>query len=60
SIDLYTKYLSEAEGAKEKELFEYLIGEERQHFAVLEELVSMLRHAEDWVENAEFGIREEY
>ncbi len=60
SIDLYTKYLSEAEGVKEKELFEYLIGQEQQHFAVLDELVLLLRHAEDWVENAEFGIREEY
>ena len=60
SIELYTKYLSKAEGPDEKELFEFLIGQEKQHYAVLEELVLLLRHAEDWVENAEFGIREEY
>lgn len=60
SIDLYTKYFSKAEGVKEKELFEYLIRQEKQHFEVLDELALLLRHAEDWVENAEFGNREEY
>ena len=60
SIDLYTKYLSNAEEDREKELFEYLISQEKQHFAVLEELVKLLGHAEEWVENAEFGIRKEY
>lgn len=39
SIELYEKYLSEAEGATEKELFEYLIEQEKQHFTVLDELV---------------------
>ncbi|UWG96598.1 ferritin family protein [Dehalobacter sp. DCM] len=60
SIDFYTKYYAKAEGAKEKELFEYLIRQEKQHFEVLNELVSLLSHAEEWVENAEFGIRKEY
>jgi len=60
SIELYTKYLFQAEDSREKELFEYLIGQEEQHFAVLNELATMLRHTEDWVENAEFGLRKEY
>lgn len=60
SIDLYTKYLFQAEEKAEKELFEYLIGQEEQHFAVLNELAAMLRNTEDWVENAEFGLRKEY
>lgn len=60
SIDLYTKYLSKAEGAKEKELFKYLIGQENQHFVVLDELASWLKRADEWVESAEFGTRPEY
>lgn len=60
SIDLYTQYLSKAQGVKEKELFEYLIEQEKQHFAVLDELAAWLRRADEWVEDAEFGKREEY
>jgi rubrerythrin len=60
SIDHYTGFLSKATEAKEKELFEYLIKQEKQHYEVLEELASLLRKAEEWVESAEFGIRKEY
>ena len=60
SIDLYTKYLAKAQGTEEKELFEYLIEQEKQHFAVLDELAQWLRRADEWVESAEFGTREEY
>lgn len=60
SIDLYSKYLAKAEGQQEKELFEFLIMQEQRHFAVLDELASLLRQADEWVENAEFGIRKEY
>lgn len=60
SIDLYTTFLSKAEEPKEKELFEYLIEQEKQHFAILDELAGWLRRADEWVENAEFGIRGEY
>ncbi len=60
SVELYTKYLGNTEETKEKELFQYLIKEEEQHLFVLEELASLLRRAEEWVENAEFGIRKEY
>ncbi|MFA7673566.1 MAG: ferritin family protein [Clostridia bacterium] len=60
SIDLYTEYLKKAESADEKELLEYLVRQEKQHYAVLDELATLLSHAEEWVENAEFGIRKEY
>jgi rubrerythrin len=60
SIDLYAGYLSKADGAEEKELFEYLIQMEKQHFDLINELVTMLGHAEQWVEFAEFGVRKEY
>ena len=60
SIDLYTRYLAKAEGAEEKALFEFLIAQEQKHFAVLDELALLLSRAEEWVENAEFGIRKDY
>ena len=60
SIDLYTKYLKEATVPSEKELFEYLIKQEKQHYEILDELAALLQNAEEWVEFAEFGIRKEY
>ena len=60
SIDLYTAYFIKAEGAEEKALFEYLIEQEKQHLALLSELTEWLRRADEWVESAEFGIREAY
>lgn len=60
SIDLYEDFLTKATDDKDQELFKYLIKQERQHLAFLEELVSLLRKGEEWVESAEFGLREEY
>ncbi len=60
SIELYKKFLSEATDDKEKKLFEYLIKQEENHFAILEELVLLINRSDDWVESAEFGIREEF
>lgn len=60
SIDLYTEYKSKASKAEEKEFFDFLIKQEQQHFAMLDQLSTMLRHTDDWIENAEFGIRKEY
>jgi len=60
SIDLYTEYKSKASEDKEKELFDFLIKQEEQHYAVLDELSTMLRRTQDWIENAEFGVRKEY
>lgn len=66
SIELYSEMLEEAlgqDGVDSKAdvvLFEFLIRQEEEHLRVLEELVKLLSHAEDWVEDAEFGNREEY
>jgi len=60
SIDLYKEYLSKAIESAEKELFEYLIKQEENHYEVLDNMALLLSHAEEWVEDAEFGVREEY
>lgn len=59
SIDLYTDLLAKAAGIKERALFKYLVEQETLHFSLLDEMVTMLRHAEEWVESAEFGLRTE-
>ena len=60
SIDLYTKLLSEATNDKEKRLLGYLIRQEKEHLEIMEELIVLINRPDDWVESAEFGVREEY
>ena len=60
SIDLYKEFLSEAKNEVEKNLFQYLIKEEEKHFQILEDIVLLVNRPEEWIESAEFGLREEY
>jgi rubrerythrin len=60
SINLYQRNLSEATDEDTKRLFEYLIKQEKDHYAVIDQLVLLITHSEEWVEAAEFGLREEY
>ena len=60
SIDLYSDMLSKADNEQDIKLFQYLIGQEKQHFEVLDNLAALLRHAEEWVESAEFGLRKDF
>lgn len=59
SIDFYSNQLTSTLDINEKDLFRYLIEQERLHYSLLNEMVTMLRHAEEWVESAEFGLRNE-
>ncbi len=58
SIDLYKKLLKEA--TEDKSLFEFLIKQEEEHFRILDEIVKLVSRPNEWVEDAEFGKREEY
>ena len=60
SITLYQKYLSEATDDESKSLFEYLLKQEEGHYALIDQLVSIVSRPEEWVESAEFGLREDY
>jgi len=60
SIELYEGLLSKAVNNHEKELYEYLIEQEKQHYEVLENLAALLRHADEWIESPEFGLRKDY
>jgi len=60
SIELYEDMLSKASTKDEKRLFKLLIKEETNHHRIIEDMVYYLNRAEEWVEDAEFGLREEY
>lgn len=60
SINLYQDLLTKVGDAASKELFTFLIGEEQYHFNILEEMYRHVNRPNDWVEAAEFGVREEY
>lgn len=60
SIELYQQMLKQATNDKDKELFEFLLKEENQHLLMFEELQKIPTRPEEWVESAEFGLREDY
>lgn len=60
SIDAYENILLETTDEKAKELFQFLIGQEKEHYQTIQELVTYLAKPEEWVESAEFGVREPY
>jgi rubrerythrin len=60
SIELYTGYKANAQSDKERELLDYLIAQEKQHFETLDEISRMIRQSMELFENAEFGLRPEY
>ncbi len=60
SYKFYKNAATESTDYSLKEIFQYLIKQENNHCLVLEEIIKLLTRAEEWVESAEFGIREEY
>lgn len=60
SIQMYEKLLDESSDEAEREVFHYLIGEEKKHYQILGEMADFVARPEEWVEDAEFGLRKEY
>lgn len=60
SIALYEKMGSEANSDEEKRLFVFLVEQEKIHYHMFQELIEHVLKAKQWVESAEFGVREEY
>ena len=60
SIDHYAALLAKANTESDQKLLSFLVDQEKQHYRLFEELVVMVRRPEDWVEDAEFGHREDY
>ncbi|WP_026396210.1 ferritin-like domain-containing protein [Acetobacterium malicum] len=60
SIELYQKFLAEATDEQTKKLFGYLVKQEENHFKIFDNLITLVERPDEWVEDAEFGVREEY
>lgn len=60
SVELYQDMLIGAATPADRELLSWLIRQEKEHLALFDELETMLNRPVEWVENAEFGVREEY
>lgn len=60
SIQLYSDFLKKTTDEEGRKLLEFLIKQEKEHYAFIEELVRLLRRPDNWVEDAEFGRREDY
>ncbi len=60
SIDLYRELLSLATDERTAALFTFLVGEETEHLRILDEFYHHVNRPNEWVESAEFGVREEY
>ncbi|AFA47808.1 ferritin-like domain-containing protein [Acetobacterium woodii] len=60
SIDLYKKFLNDAVDESSKKLFGFLVKQEENHYRIFDNLITLIERPEEWVEDAEFGTREEY
>ena len=60
SIDLYTNLKDKAQSTEEKDIYDFLIEQEKEHYNTIQNLIGFLTESKDWVESAEFGVREKY
>ncbi|HAM62518.1 MAG TPA: rubrerythrin [Erysipelotrichaceae bacterium] len=60
SIELYQDMRQNANQGKDKILLDFLVFQETAHAKIFQGLVELLERPEEWVEDAEFGIRDEY
>jgi rubrerythrin len=59
SVELYKKLKEDAKKQEEQVIFEKLMHEEEKHVEVIENILEMLNHVNDWVEAAEFNHRDD-
>jgi rubrerythrin len=60
SKKFYKELYDTVEDEKTKETYGYLVHQEDLHCIIMEELVKLTTRPEEWVESAEFGLREDY
>ncbi|WP_320129742.1 ferritin family protein [uncultured Sphaerochaeta sp.] len=60
SIEFYSSQLENLESEETRKTVKAILNEEKHHYAMLEEIVKLVNRPNSWVENAEFGIREDY
>ena len=60
SARLYQECIDQSVGDSERDIFAFLLEQEKLHIEIFEELITRIRRVDEWVESAEFGNREEY
>lgn len=60
ALALYCDIKAESKDERDIDLLNYLISQENAHIKILDTLTYHLNKAVEWVEDAEFGLREEY
>ena len=60
SVALYRKMQTETQNDEEKRILEKLAKEEAGHVEILEAIIELLNHVNDWVESAEFNNPDTY
>ena len=60
SKKFYEEKSNEVHSEKQKKIFLKLAKEEEKHFFIIDDLLTHISRPQSWVEDAEFGIREEY
>ncbi len=60
SIDLYNNELHQSDDPKVQEVFRFILKQEQQHYALFDELCVRVGRPDEWIEAAEFGVREDY
>ena len=60
AVALYEQLLENTDKPDEKALYAFLIDQEKMHAEVMENIYRHINRPNEWVEAAEFGLREEY
>ena len=60
SVSLYEQLFDGEEDEQLRALYAFLIDQERMHMDIMENLYRFVNRPNEWVESAEFGLREEY
>jgi rubrerythrin len=60
SIEFYSEQHDLVTDVKQKRALSKIIEEERRHYDLIDDIIVMVERPESWVEDAEFGVRDDY
>ena len=60
SIEFYSEQHELVTDVKQKRILSKIIDEERRHYDLIDDIIVMVERPEAWVEDAEFGVRDDY
>jgi rubrerythrin len=57
---VYEEMYEKADNDEDKKLLAFLIDQEKAHYEMFNQLETLVRKPEEWIESPEFGLREDY